>query len=74
MELISYQPSPFANLKSLDIYPVKELSEYEAPKKQNMSTEVKNYLLNSSPNAAFTMISREVITPSSIFLSDMHHI
>lgn len=61
VKLISRQPSPFANLRSLKIYPVRiydwELSE----EKPTVSTEVKKYLLNSSPSATFTMIPREDI-------------
>nr|GEV67336.1 hypothetical protein [Tanacetum cinerariifolium] len=59
VELISNQPSPFANLESLHIYPVRRLSEVRDGVK--MSTEVKNYLLDNSPNATFTMVSREEI-------------
>ncbi|GJU04597.1 F-box domain containing protein [Tanacetum coccineum] len=60
VELISNQPSPFANLKSLHIYPIKDLSEVRNDVK--MSSEVKNYLLENSPSATFTMVSREVFT------------
>nr|GFB54436.1 F-box domain, leucine-rich repeat domain, L domain-like protein [Tanacetum cinerariifolium] len=48
-ELILNQPSPFANLKSLHIYPVKELSEVRND--VEMSSEVKNYMLENSPSA-----------------------
>ncbi|PWA68299.1 F-box domain, Leucine-rich repeat domain, L domain-like protein [Artemisia annua] len=59
VEVISHQPSPFANLKSLKIYP-KRIAKWELPKERvDMSIEVKNYLLDGSPSAAFTMISRE---------------
>lgn len=69
VELIAHQPSLFVNLQSLTIYPVKELSEYkkEASEKVNMSTEVKNYFLDRSPDATFSMVSREVFTWSTIF-------
>ncbi|PWA67797.1 F-box domain, Leucine-rich repeat domain, L domain-like protein [Artemisia annua] len=57
VQLILNRPSPFANLKSLHIYPVKELSEVR--NFVEMSSEVKNYLLENSPSATFTMVSRE---------------
>ncbi|PWA55634.1 F-box domain, Leucine-rich repeat domain, L domain-like protein [Artemisia annua] len=57
VELISHQPSPFANLKSLKIYPAwKELHP-----KANVSTLVENYFLDSSPGATLTMVLREEI-------------
>nr|XP_043639874.1 putative F-box/LRR-repeat protein At5g02930 [Erigeron canadensis] len=61
VELISHQPSPFVNLKSLTIYPEK-ISPWETkgPKgKVDLSSEVKSYFLDSSPGATFTMFSRE---------------
>ncbi|GJR15225.1 F-box domain containing protein [Tanacetum coccineum] len=59
VELISHQPSPFTNLKSLKIYP-KLVNEWNLPKKRvDMSIEVKTYLLDSSPSATFTIVSRE---------------
>nr|XP_043621164.1 putative FBD-associated F-box protein At5g56700 [Erigeron canadensis]XP_043621166.1 putative FBD-associated F-box protein At5g56700 [Erigeron canadensis] len=64
VELISHEPSPFINLKNLTIYPQK-ISEWDMrdlPKgKVSMSTEVKKYLLDSSPGATVTMFSREEI-------------
>ncbi|KAJ0666245.1 putative F-box domain, leucine-rich repeat domain superfamily, F-box-like domain superfamily [Helianthus annuus] len=57
MELISHHPSPFANLKSLKIYPVNVTRP-----KVTMSNEVKNYLLGSSPDATLTMVSHEEIS------------
>lgn len=61
MEIISHQHSPLANLKSIKIYPL--LEKWKLPRETvNMSTEVKNYLLDSSPGATFTMVSREVFT------------
>ncbi|GJY12251.1 F-box domain containing protein [Tanacetum coccineum] len=66
VEVISHQPSPFANLKSLKIYP-KKVDKWELPKKiVDMSTEVKNYLLDGSPSATFSMISREVFAPGKV--------
>lgn len=64
LEIISRKLFPFANLKSLKIFPVKRLldDEDEAPEKVNMSIKVKNYLLNNSPNAIFPMVLREVFT------------
>nr|GEY05713.1 hypothetical protein [Tanacetum cinerariifolium] len=61
VELVSNQPSPFSNLKSLKIYPVDVDSKKRRQKKANMSMEVKNYLLDGSPSATFTMVSREEI-------------
>ncbi|XP_071695732.1 uncharacterized protein [Rutidosis leptorrhynchoides] len=54
-KLISQQPCPFANLRSLKIYP----ENLEVDRKVSMSTEVKNYFLSRSTSAAFTLISRE---------------
>ena len=61
VEVISHQPSPFASLKSLKIYPT-QLDHEDATMKVKLSTEVKNYLLDGSPNATVTMVSREVFT------------
>nr|XP_043608510.1 F-box/FBD/LRR-repeat protein At5g22660-like [Erigeron canadensis] len=69
VELISHQPSPFTGLTSLKIYP--EVVSEQAPKGENMSTEVKNYLLDSSPIATLTLISREVFTQPKVSLSFM---
>nr|XP_043622290.1 uncharacterized protein LOC122593900 isoform X2 [Erigeron canadensis] len=67
VELISQQPSLFVNLKRLTIYPHK-VFEYDMrglPKgKVNLSTELKQYLLDSSPGATITMISPEEIIAS----------
>ncbi|KAK1438377.1 hypothetical protein QVD17_04185 [Tagetes erecta] len=60
-ELISHQPSPFANLKRLKIYPARVTLEDETQPKVFISPEVKNYLLDSSPSATFTMVSHEDI-------------
>ncbi|KAI7739804.1 hypothetical protein M8C21_024268 [Ambrosia artemisiifolia] len=57
VELISDQPSPFTRLKSLKIYP-SDITEPEV----TMSTEVKNFLLDSSQDATFTLVSHEVCT------------
>ncbi|XP_076944529.1 uncharacterized protein LOC143615237 [Bidens hawaiensis] len=54
MGLISHHPSPFTNLKSLKIYQA-DATELEI----TMSTEVKNYLLDSSQCATFTLVSYE---------------
>ncbi|KAJ0808090.1 putative leucine-rich repeat domain superfamily, F-box-like domain superfamily [Helianthus annuus] len=56
VELISHQPSPFTNLKSLKIYPV-----YDTQSKVTMSNDVKNYLLDNSPDVILTMVSHEEI-------------
>ncbi|GJX82893.1 F-box domain containing protein [Tanacetum coccineum] len=61
VEIISHQPSPFANLKSIKIYPL-SVDMWKLPRETvTMSTEVKNYLLAGSPGATFTMVSREEI-------------
>ncbi|GKC79618.1 hypothetical protein Tco_1130392, partial [Tanacetum coccineum] len=61
VEIISHQPSPFANLKSIKIYPI-SVDKWKLPRETlTMSTEVKNYLLAGSPGATFTMVSREEI-------------
>ncbi|MFS8030168.1 hypothetical protein Hanom_Chr17g01530951 [Helianthus anomalus] len=62
VELISHLPSPFANLKRLKIYPeyVTPEAEDQTKPEVDMPTEVKNYLLDSSPGATFTMVSPEV--------------
>ncbi|PWA81049.1 F-box domain, Leucine-rich repeat domain, L domain-like protein [Artemisia annua] len=57
VELISHQPSPFANLKSLKIYPAMKTLHG----KENVSTLVENYFLDSSPGATLTMVLREEI-------------
>uniref|UniRef100_A0A251RLJ4 Putative F-box domain, Leucine-rich repeat domain, L domain-like protein n=1 Tax=Helianthus annuus TaxID=4232 RepID=A0A251RLJ4_HELAN len=65
VELISHQPSPFANLKSLKVYPsnVDLKAEKQTQPEVTMSTEVKNYLLDSSPapGATFTIVSHEEV-------------
>lgn len=61
VELIADQPSPFTKLKMLKIYPANVDSEEDEQTRVSMSTEVKNYLLDGSPSATFTMVSREEI-------------
>ncbi|GJS32220.1 F-box domain containing protein [Tanacetum coccineum] len=56
-ELILHQPSPFANLKSLKIYPVREILHVKA----NVCTLVESYFLDSSPGVTLTMVLREEI-------------
>ncbi|KAK1438351.1 hypothetical protein QVD17_04159 [Tagetes erecta] len=60
------QPSPFVNLKRLKIYPEKKCWSEQAPKKVAMSTELKSYLLDSSPKCIFTMVLREEIEAQKI--------
>ncbi|KAI7747531.1 hypothetical protein M8C21_016733, partial [Ambrosia artemisiifolia] len=67
MDLILHQPSPFVNLKSLNIYP--KITEYQrdhANKKVTMSTELKSYLLDSSPESSFTIVFREEVQAQNI--------
>ncbi|GJR41655.1 F-box domain containing protein [Tanacetum coccineum] len=75
VQVISHHPPPFANLKSLDIYP---LNVWESPEENvNISAEVKNYLLNSSQGATFTMVSRQEVvaymnaTQASVWMADL---
>uniref|UniRef100_A0A251RLD4 Uncharacterized protein n=2 Tax=Helianthus annuus TaxID=4232 RepID=A0A251RLD4_HELAN len=58
---MSYQPSPFVNLKSLKIHPVRELSEVREHNRGKMYAEVKSYLLDGSTGATLIMVSREDI-------------
>ncbi|PWA99333.1 F-box domain, Leucine-rich repeat domain, L domain-like protein [Artemisia annua] len=55
MELVSYQPSPFVELKSLKAYPRGAYSKVQ----ETIPNEVKKYFLDSSPSATFTMVSCE---------------
>ncbi|GKE51782.1 F-box domain containing protein, partial [Tanacetum coccineum] len=57
LELFSDQTSPFTTLKMLKIYP--EVVHELAQKNVSMSVEVKKFLLNGSPSATFTMVSRQ---------------
>ncbi|PWA66628.1 F-box domain, Leucine-rich repeat domain, L domain-like protein [Artemisia annua] len=70
VEIISHQHSPLANLKSIKIYPLL-VDKWQLPR--DMSTEVKNYLLDGSPGATFTMVSREdyntIISSVSTYVS-----
>ncbi|XP_076902141.1 F-box/FBD/LRR-repeat protein At5g22700-like [Bidens hawaiensis] len=61
VEVISHQPSPFANLKSLKIYPAYVILEDQTQPEVTVSPEVKNFLLGSSSGATFTMVSHEEI-------------
>ncbi|XP_071695722.1 F-box/LRR-repeat protein At3g26922-like [Rutidosis leptorrhynchoides] len=61
MDLISNQPSPFANLETLKVYPLTEILIGQTQKKVDVSALVKSYLLDSSPNATLTMVSREEV-------------
>ncbi|MFS7888278.1 hypothetical protein Hanom_Chr00s000001g01593061 [Helianthus anomalus] len=56
VELISHRPSPFANLESLKILPKVYCLSRHKHTRVVMSTEVKNYLLNSSPKATMTEV------------------
>ncbi|KAI7726822.1 hypothetical protein M8C21_019519 [Ambrosia artemisiifolia] len=57
VELMSNLPSPFANLKSLKIYP--QLTKLDECHTVKLSAEVKRYLLETSPGATFSMVTRE---------------
>nr|GEU89303.1 hypothetical protein [Tanacetum cinerariifolium] len=59
VEIISPQPSPFASLRRLKIYPA-QVNERKKLKKINLST-VLNYLLDASPKADFTLLTRDDI-------------
>ncbi|XP_071695724.1 uncharacterized protein [Rutidosis leptorrhynchoides] len=59
VDLISNQPSPFANLETLKIYPVTGILVGRTLKNVDVSTVVKSYLLDTSPHATLTIVSRE---------------
>ncbi|XP_076925450.1 uncharacterized protein LOC143588286 [Bidens hawaiensis] len=61
VEVISHQHSPFANLKSLKIYPAYVIPEGQTQPEVTVSLEIKNFVLGSSPGATFTMVSHEEI-------------
>ncbi|XP_035838661.1 F-box/LRR-repeat protein 25 isoform X2 [Helianthus annuus] len=61
VEQLAHLPSPFANLKSLKIHPERERLKVREHKRVEMSAEVRSYLLDGSPGATFTMVSREDI-------------
>ncbi|KAM0059692.1 hypothetical protein Hdeb2414_s0005g00184171 [Helianthus debilis subsp. tardiflorus] len=61
VELISHQPSPFTDLKSLKIYPTYVPLVGQTQPKLTLSPEVEKYLLGSSPGATFTTVSHEEI-------------
>ncbi|KAJ0501824.1 putative F-box domain, leucine-rich repeat domain superfamily, F-box-like domain superfamily [Helianthus annuus] len=61
VELISNQPSPFANLRSLKIHPVDIQLVGQAQKKVVVFNEVKSYLLGGSPSASLTLVTHEEI-------------
>nr|GFC18733.1 F-box domain, leucine-rich repeat domain, L domain-like protein [Tanacetum cinerariifolium] len=74
VELMSHQPSPFANLESLKIYPKR--FRIGLKDKVDISAEVKNYLLDGSRSATFTIISRErefLISDLGYLLLDGHN-
>ncbi|KAJ0427737.1 putative F-box domain, leucine-rich repeat domain superfamily, F-box-like domain superfamily [Helianthus annuus] len=60
VELISHEPSPFANLTSLKIYPSFVNLEDQTQRKVFVSTEVKRFLLDSSQRATYTLVSHEI--------------
>ncbi|XP_071705203.1 uncharacterized protein [Rutidosis leptorrhynchoides] len=72
VQLVSHLPSSFANLTSFKIYPANldhfprplhksQLSRMKEEEQKNlkMPTEVKNYLLDGSPNAIVTIFSHQ---------------
>lgn len=61
IKLISHQPSPFANLESLEIYPVDKHMDGYAETNVNVYSFVKNYFLDNSPSATLRMVLREEI-------------
>ncbi|KAI7737437.1 hypothetical protein M8C21_002384 [Ambrosia artemisiifolia] len=67
--LISTPPSPFANLKSLKIYPTvdKMLVTTQPDQPPKLSTEISNYFLDGSPSVSFTMISQKVFTRITLY-------
>ncbi|GKB44353.1 F-box domain containing protein [Tanacetum coccineum] len=70
MELISCQPSPFVNLKSLKVYPRSWWCV------ETIHAQVKKYLLDGSPSATFTDSQRSharYLRHDYMVLLDMHH-
>ncbi|KAI7730835.1 hypothetical protein M8C21_026170, partial [Ambrosia artemisiifolia] len=59
VELMTHQSSPFANLKSLTIQPDIQFSDLGENEGVEMSAEVRSYLLDGSPDATLTMVTRE---------------
>lgn len=57
--LFAHRPSLFANLKSLIIYREMVYKSNMPNEKTDMSTELKNYLLHSSPSATLTIVSHQ---------------
>ncbi|XP_071703977.1 uncharacterized protein [Rutidosis leptorrhynchoides] len=57
VHVVSDLPSPFAKLASLKIYPRRK----KGKKKVKIPTQVKNFLLGSSPNVTVSIYSREEV-------------
>ncbi|PWA92103.1 F-box domain, Leucine-rich repeat domain, L domain-like protein [Artemisia annua] len=66
--LFTHRPSPFANLKSLVIYRERVYKSNMPNEKADMSTELKNYLLHSSPSATLTIVSRQIFTLDNLLV------
>ncbi|KAD3641574.1 hypothetical protein E3N88_30798 [Mikania micrantha] len=69
VELITSQPSPFANLRSLKIYPANIQSKGLSQKKVVVFEEVKKFLLDGSPSASSTWVTREEIKARDVTLA-----
>ncbi|GKB46025.1 hypothetical protein Tco_0896778, partial [Tanacetum coccineum] len=65
-KLISHQPSPFANLGSLEIYPVDKHVDGQEKTDVNVYSFVKNYFQDNSPSVTLTMVLREEITTREV--------
>nr|XP_043608225.1 uncharacterized protein LOC122580019 [Erigeron canadensis] len=62
LKSVSLKFSPFANLRSIKIYPAKVSEKAEEGEKPlTIASELKSYLLDSSPSATFTIVSREEV-------------
>lgn len=62
VEVVSRRSSSFANLESLEIYPVNKHLDGYAKTNANVYSFVKNYFLDNSARATLRMVLREEIT------------
>ncbi|PWA76870.1 F-box domain, Leucine-rich repeat domain, L domain-like protein [Artemisia annua] len=61
-KVVSHRSSSFANLESLEIYPVNKHVDGYAKTNANVYSFVKNYFLDNSASATLIMVLREEIT------------
>ena len=62
VKVVSCRSSSFANLESLEIYPLNKHVDGYAKTNANVYSFVKNYFLDNSPSATLRMVLREVFT------------